>query len=124
MNSIEFFPGFKIALYLNRGYWLVVRIGRPFKMINKTKTTITCTITTITVIDEIQDYMPIHIRIIQECLPSNCSMTLIGDVYQNLESELGFDNWSDVENIFYLKNSLKNLSECHYFQFAAGKYRS
>ncbi len=46
-------------------------------------------------VDEVQDFSPIEVRVLLECLDQQRSMTLAGDTQQHVLQEAGFTSWSD-----------------------------
>lgn len=48
------------------------------------------------VVDEIQDFSPIEIRVLKECLAADGSATLAGDVMQHTAVHGGFASWEDL----------------------------
>ncbi len=46
-------------------------------------------------IDEVQDFSPIEVRVLLDCLDKRRSMTLAGDTQQHVLQEAGFTSWSD-----------------------------
>ena len=46
-------------------------------------------------IDEVQDFSPLEVRVLLDCLDSRNSLTLAGDTQQHLVAESGFTSWSD-----------------------------
>jgi len=46
------------------------------------------------VIDEVQDFTPLEVRVMLECLDESRSITLAGDTQQHLSEHAGFDSWS------------------------------
>ena len=46
-------------------------------------------------VDEVQDFSPIEVRVLLECLDKQRSMTLAGDTQQHVLQEAGFTSWSD-----------------------------
>jgi DNA helicase-2/ATP-dependent DNA helicase PcrA len=48
-----------------------------------------------TVIDEVQDFAPIEVRVLLDCLRRESSITLAGDTQQHLMEHSGFTSWID-----------------------------
>jgi len=46
-------------------------------------------------IDEVQDFSPIEVQVLLDCLDRNRSITLAGDTQQHLMDASGFTSWSD-----------------------------
>jgi DNA helicase-2/ATP-dependent DNA helicase PcrA len=46
-------------------------------------------------IDEVQDFSPLEVRILLDCLDQRRSMTLAGDTQQHVLHDAGFTSWSD-----------------------------
>jgi DNA helicase-2/ATP-dependent DNA helicase PcrA len=46
-------------------------------------------------IDEVQDFSPLEVRVLLDCLDRNRSLTLAGDTQQHVLEEAGFTSWSD-----------------------------
>jgi DNA helicase-2/ATP-dependent DNA helicase PcrA len=46
-------------------------------------------------IDEVQDFSPLEVRVILDCLDRRRSLTLAGDTQQHVLEEAGFTSWSD-----------------------------
>jgi DNA helicase-2/ATP-dependent DNA helicase PcrA len=46
-------------------------------------------------VDEVQDFSPLEIRILLDCLDERRSMTLAGDTQQHVLQEAGFTSWND-----------------------------
>lgn len=46
-------------------------------------------------VDEVQDFAPLEVRILLDCLDDRRSITLAGDTQQHLMEESGFTSWSD-----------------------------
>ncbi len=46
------------------------------------------------VIDEVQDFAPVEVQVLLECLDRNRSLTLAGDTQQHLAEGAGFTSWS------------------------------
>jgi DNA helicase-2/ATP-dependent DNA helicase PcrA len=46
-------------------------------------------------IDEVQDFSPIEVRVLLECLDRNRSITLAGDTQQHVIEHSGFTSWSE-----------------------------
>ncbi|MGH7790269.1 MAG: 3'-5' exonuclease [Candidatus Binatia bacterium] len=46
-------------------------------------------------IDEVQDFSPLEVRVLLDCLDERRSMTLAGDTQQHVLQEAGFTAWSD-----------------------------
>ena len=46
-------------------------------------------------IDEVQDFAPLEVQVIMECLDARRSLTLAGDTQQHVMQEAGFTSWSD-----------------------------
>jgi DNA helicase-2/ATP-dependent DNA helicase PcrA len=47
------------------------------------------------VIDEVQDFSPLEVRVLFDCLDEHRSMTLAGDTQQHIMQESGFTSWDD-----------------------------
>ena len=45
-------------------------------------------------IDEVQDFSPLEVRVLLDCLDEQRSLTLAGDTQQHLSNESGFTSWS------------------------------
>lgn len=45
-------------------------------------------------VDEVQDFSPIEVRVLLDCLDERRSMTLAGDTQQHITKEAGFTSWS------------------------------
>jgi DNA helicase-2/ATP-dependent DNA helicase PcrA len=46
-------------------------------------------------IDEVQDFSPIEVRVLIDCLDEQRSLTLAGDTQQHVMQDAGFTSWSD-----------------------------
>jgi len=46
-------------------------------------------------IDEVQDFSPLEVRVLFDCLDKGSSMTLAGDTRQHVMQEAGFTSWDD-----------------------------
>jgi DNA helicase-2/ATP-dependent DNA helicase PcrA len=46
-------------------------------------------------VDEVQDFSPLEVRVLLDCLDENRSMTLAGDTQQHVLQEAGFGDWND-----------------------------
>jgi DNA helicase-2/ATP-dependent DNA helicase PcrA len=46
-------------------------------------------------IDEVQDFSPVEVQVMLECLDSRRSLTLAGDSQQHISASSGFSTWSD-----------------------------
>ena len=46
-------------------------------------------------IDEVQDFSPLEVRVLLDCLDERRSLTLAGDTQQHVLPEAGFTSWSD-----------------------------
>ncbi len=46
-------------------------------------------------IDEVQDFSPLEVQVLMDCLDSQRSLTLAGDTQQHVMQEAGFTSWSD-----------------------------
>ncbi|MDX2169610.1 MAG: ATP-binding domain-containing protein [Deltaproteobacteria bacterium] len=46
-------------------------------------------------IDEVQDFSPLEVRVLLDCLDEQRSMTLAGDTQQHVLQEAGFTSWQD-----------------------------
>jgi DNA helicase-2/ATP-dependent DNA helicase PcrA len=46
-------------------------------------------------IDEVQDFSPVEVQVLLECLDSRRSLTLAGDSQQHISASSGFSSWSD-----------------------------
>jgi DNA helicase-2/ATP-dependent DNA helicase PcrA len=46
-------------------------------------------------IDEVQDFSPLEVRVLLDCLDEHRSMTLAGDTQQHVLLEAGFTSWND-----------------------------
>ena len=46
-------------------------------------------------IDEVQDFSPLEVRVLMDCLDARRSLTLAGDTQQHVMQEAGFTSWSD-----------------------------
>jgi len=46
-------------------------------------------------IDEVQDFSPLDVRVLLDCLDERRSMTLAGDTQQHVLQEAGFTSWND-----------------------------
>lgn len=46
-------------------------------------------------IDEVQDFSPLEVRVLLDCLDDDRSITLAGDTQQHLVTDSGFTSWSD-----------------------------
>ncbi len=46
-------------------------------------------------IDEVQDFSPLEVRVLMDCLDERKSLTLAGDTQQHVMAESGFTSWSD-----------------------------
>ena len=46
-------------------------------------------------IDEVQDFSPMDVRVLLDCLDKNQCITLAGDTQQHVMRESGFQSWSD-----------------------------
>jgi DNA helicase-2/ATP-dependent DNA helicase PcrA len=45
-------------------------------------------------IDEVQDFSPLEVRVLMDCLDTHRSLTLAGDTQQHVMAESGFTSWS------------------------------
>ncbi len=45
-------------------------------------------------IDEVQDFSPLEVRVLMDCLDDHRSLTLAGDTQQHVMAETGFTSWS------------------------------
>ena len=52
------------------------------------------------VIDEAQDYSLLHYEYIKNCLPENCTMTIVGDLNQAINPSLNLRDYDGLEAIF------------------------
>lgn len=46
-------------------------------------------------VDEVQDFSPLEVRVLLECLDPQRSMTLAGDTQQHILEQAGFTSWND-----------------------------
>src|SRR6185295_12702555 len=46
-------------------------------------------------IDEVQDFSPLEVRVLLDCLDERRSLTLAGDTQQHVLEEAGFTSWED-----------------------------
>jgi len=46
-------------------------------------------------IDEVQDFSPLEVRVLMDCLDARKSLTLAGDTQQHVTAESGFTSWAD-----------------------------
>jgi len=46
-------------------------------------------------VDEVQDFSPLEVRVLLQCLDERRSITLAGDTQQHVVSQSGFTSWSD-----------------------------
>ena len=46
-------------------------------------------------IDEVQDFSPVEVRVLMDCLDERRSLTLAGDTQQHVMAESGFTSWAD-----------------------------
>lgn len=46
-------------------------------------------------VDEVQDFSPLEVRVLLDCLDERRSMTIAGDTQQHVLQEAGFTSWSD-----------------------------
>ncbi len=46
-------------------------------------------------VDEVQDFSPLEVRVLLDCLDKRQSITLAGDTQQHVMKEAGFTSWSD-----------------------------
>ncbi len=46
-------------------------------------------------IDEVQDFSPLEVQVLMDCLDGRRSLTLAGDTQQHVMQEAGFTSWSD-----------------------------
>ncbi|MCP5066060.1 MAG: ATP-binding domain-containing protein [bacterium] len=46
-------------------------------------------------IDEVQDFSPLEVQVLMDCLDAQQSLTLAGDTQQHVMQEAGFTSWSD-----------------------------
>ena len=46
-------------------------------------------------IDEVQDFSPLEVQVLMDCLDTRRSLTLAGDTQQHVMHEAGFTSWSD-----------------------------
>lgn len=46
-------------------------------------------------IDEVQDFSPLEVQVLMDCLDAQRSLTLAGDTQQHVMQEAGFTSWSD-----------------------------
>jgi DNA helicase-2/ATP-dependent DNA helicase PcrA len=46
-------------------------------------------------IDEVQDFSPLEVRVLMDCLDRNQSITLAGDTQQHVMKDAGFTSWAD-----------------------------
>jgi len=46
-------------------------------------------------VDEVQDFSPLEVRVLLECLDERRSLTLAGDTQQHIGTEGGFTSWAD-----------------------------
>jgi hypothetical protein len=58
------------------------------------------------VLDEAQDLSPAHIRVVEASLVERGTMTIVGDVRQNLSAAGGLGSWKDIESHFAERKSL------------------
>ena len=52
------------------------------------------------VVDEAQDYSLAHYEYIKRCLPSKCTLTIVGDVNQALNPMLNLHDYDVLETVF------------------------
>ncbi|WP_206832027.1 HelD family protein [Alicyclobacillus fructus] len=74
------------------------------------------------VIDEAQDFSPVHLRVLQAYCPS-LSFTILGDLSQSIHSEAGFRDWDEVRALFpngsrYVEMSVSYRSTYEIVSFA------
>src|SRR5690606_33739504 len=49
------------------------------------------------VVDEVQDLSPSHIAVLASQLEDGGTMTLVGDIHQNLNPHAGLGRWEDIQ---------------------------
>ena len=62
------------------------------------------------VLDEVQDFSPLEVRLLLDCMQKNASITLAGDTQQHLSKHGGFTSWQDfLSNLGIAGKELKTL---------------
>lgn len=52
------------------------------------------------IIDEGQDYSPLHFEYLRRLLPRECGLTIVGDVYQGIDPALCLADWNHLAPVF------------------------
>ncbi|MEO7718203.1 MAG: ATP-binding domain-containing protein [Capsulimonas sp.] len=60
------------------------------------------------IVDEAQDYSPIHFEYLRNCLADGCSMTIVGDTNQAANPFMGLDDYAKLASV-YGAGSVKRL---------------
>jgi DNA helicase-2/ATP-dependent DNA helicase PcrA len=47
-------------------------------------------------VDEVQDFAPVELRVLLDCLAEPASVTLAGDLQQRIVAEIGFGSWEEL----------------------------
>lgn len=56
-------------------------------------------------LDEVQDFSPVEVRVLLDCLDERRSMTLAGDTQQHITKDSGFTSWSDFFKTLGIENT-------------------
>jgi len=52
------------------------------------------------IVDECQDYTPLHYEFLKQCLPKGCLMTVVGDLNQTVDETVSLGNYEALAEIF------------------------
>ncbi len=65
-------------------------------------------------IDEVQDFAPLEMRVLIECLDERRSLTLAGDTQQHIVEQGGFSSWADLFRALGIEGTEVNTLEVSY----------
>src|SRR6185369_2114721 len=66
------------------------------------------------VVDEVQDFSPLEVRVLLDCLDEQRSMTLAGDTQQHVLLDAGFTSWADFFRHLGLSGTEVNTLQVSY----------
>ncbi len=65
-------------------------------------------------LDEVQDFSPVEVRVLLDCLDERRSMTLAGDTQQHITKDSGFTSWSDFFKTLGIENTAVDTQQTAY----------
>ena len=65
------------------------------------------------IVDECQDYTPLHYEFLKQCLPADCMMTVVGDLNQTVDETVSLGGYEALAEVFPGRTSRLDLTRSY-----------